>query len=148
MTAERQRTGYRASLPKALDDLLETAPRGSDKTLTPDMREAVAREALTCGITPKGPVLAYVVKRLRHSLGVGDFPTPPDLRPGETAFVDATLKAAAARLRQLDGADTEPPVEGLVVNPDGYTPVDAVLPPNVHPLRGGRPRAAAGDSAA
>lgn len=123
--SDRQRTGYRAALPKAVDDLLEKAPRGRDP-LPPDLREAVAREALTCGVTPKGPTLRYVVLRLRHGLGAGDFPAPPDLPAGEGAYVDGRVGAALERLRSLARADTEPPT-GVYVNPDGYTSPDNVL---------------------
>jgi hypothetical protein len=136
---ERQRTGYRASLPKALDELLERRlPPSTD--IPAELREQVAREALTSGVTPKGPVLVYVVRRLLHGLGAGDFPGPPDLRPGESAFVDRRIAEALGRLTaQRDAHAGRTAGEGprhLVVNTDGYTkPEDLEPPSNVHQLR-------------
>lgn len=139
---------YYARLPRALRDELARVPRGAQGTravpLTEPERELLAKAALELGVTPKGPVLVYVVRRLKAGLGLGDFPTPPNLGPGEGAFIDARLADAGPALERAiaeqRNADN-PPAPRLHVDPTGYTSTEDVgHPPDVADLADARRR--------
>jgi hypothetical protein len=138
-------TTFRSALPQVLDDLLATAPRDGTTTPLPDsLAEEVAREALTCGVKPNGPPLAYVVKRLRHGLGVGDFPSPPDLPQAERDYIERCVDGALERLRMFARQDATAP-DRVIPNRDtgngGYTdPTTIGHPPNVTDLAAARRR--------
>jgi hypothetical protein len=132
-------SSYLTRLPRTLFDSLATRSRGPHGMIDAPpghVREEIAKAALTSGIAARGPVLDYVVKRLRHGLGYGgDRPTPPDLRPGETAFVDRRIDEALSRLRhELEQAEGDQRTASHL-RPDagGFTPaVDVMAPEERH----------------
>lgn len=135
-------TTFYDSLPKTLRDELARSPRGGTyDPVPPHVRELIAEAALTCGITAKGPILAYVVRRLRNGLNLGDYPTPPDLRTGEGEWLDGRLRPILEELRGKLGADQAGKGARLNVNPNGYTNPDNVVTLDDH-RQGPAPRTA------
>lgn len=92
---------YLERLPKSLRDELGRAGRRNGVRLAPpsmQVQERIAREALTCGVRAGGQQLAYVVRRLRHAVGIGEYPSPPSMRAADLEYIDAKVNGIIARL--------------------------------------------------
>lgn len=91
---------YLDRLPKNLQATLARGSREGrqHKPVTPEQREAIAREVLASGVGANGPALEYMVLRIRAGFGVGRRPVPPMLPAGEIAFIEAKIDDIVRRL--------------------------------------------------